>query len=215
MLHTSRSKSTCRKSKEMKRIEELLLLPKTEEVVTELIELNQGLIYAQLRKFYLEDDLDAISFAYEALFRAILNFEPNKNHKFSTYATVCIYNRLGSYVRSMNTQSILNTISYNQLINEDDEDGMTILDTFESPFTTEDEAIALYGVSSILQVLKECYNTLKNPLHKRIVGAWIESEFEKTHTKIAEEIQCSQAYVTQVLKSFKNTLKNKLEGDDD
>ena len=219
MLHTCGSQSTCRKSKEQwemkcdkNRIEELLLLPKTEDVVTELIELNQGLVYAQLRKFYLEDDPDAISLAYEALFRAILNFEPNKNHKFSTYATVCIYNRLGSYVRSLNTQSILNTISYDQLINEDDEDGMTILDTFESPFTAEDEAISSYGVSSTLQVLKECYNALKNPSHKSIVGAWIESDFEKTHTKIAEELQCSQAYVTQVLKSFKNTLKNKLEG---
>ncbi|NLD21663.1 MAG: sigma-70 family RNA polymerase sigma factor [Bacteroidales bacterium] len=195
----------------MKRIEELLLLPKTEEVVTELIELNQGLIHAQLRKFYLEDDLDAISFAYEALFNAILNFKPNKNNKFSTYATVCIYNRLGSYVRSINTQAILNTISCNQPINEDDEDGMTLLDTFESPFTAEDEAIASHGVNNILQSLKECYNALKNPLHKRIVGAWIESNFGKTHTKIAEELQCSQAYVTQVLKTFKNTLKNKLE----
>lgn len=216
MLYPCGGQSACRKSKEQcemkcnnNKIEELLLLPKTEEVVTELIELNHGLVYAQLRKFYLEDDPDAVSLAYEALFKAILNFEPSKNHKFSTYATICIYNRLGSYVRSLNTQLILNTISYDQCI---DEDGMAILDKFESPFTAEDEAISSYGVSSTLQALKECYNALKNPLHKKIVGAWIESYFEKTHTVIAEELQCSQAYVTQVLKSFKNTLKNKLEG---
>jgi RNA polymerase sigma factor (sigma-70 family) len=189
------------------RVEYLLGQEKTEEVVEELIVLNFGLMQTQLNKFYLYDDPDALSFAYESLYKAIMTYDKSTNHKFSTYATVCIYNRLGSYVRSLNSQIASNTVYYEEPVGDG---SLTFLDTLESRDTADGKLIDDCGVSEVVAQLRDCIGELKNPLHYLIVNTWIESEFNLTHSKIAEELNCTQSYVSQTIKAFKNKLKKKL-----
>lgn len=192
--------------KHKERIDQLFKQERTEEVVEELIKLNYGLLYKQLDKFYLTDDPDALSLGLEALYNSIMTFEPGKS-AFSTYATVCIYNRLGSHVRSLNTLINTNTVSYETPVGPD---GTSIIDKLESPLTADEEVLAESGVEHIWQVFHVCLGELDNGLHKRIVSLWGESGFTVSQAVIAETVGCTQTYVSQILKKFRNILKERL-----
>jgi RNA polymerase sporulation-specific sigma factor len=192
----------------VERTDYLLRQEKTEWVVEELIALNIGLMYNQINRFYLRDDPDALSYAYEALYKAIMTYDFNKNSKFSTYATVCIYNRLGSYIRSLNTQIMQCTTSYERPVGED---GKVLLDTLESEEKADKNILSDCGVLLVSVAISECIASIKNPLHKQIVELWVRSEFQMKHDNIAEELGCTQSYVSQTIKAFKNNLKKKLE----
>jgi RNA polymerase sigma factor (sigma-70 family) len=165
------------------------------------------LVYRQLHKFNLANDPEALSQGYEALYNAIQSFDNESGHKFSTYATVCIYNRLGSYIRSLNTQILQNTMSYEMPVGND---GMVLLDTLESSKTADREILSECGVNIIYNSIQECIEDMTNPLHRLIVSVWVESEFTASFTDIACVAKCTQSYVSQVIKVFKNKLKKKL-----
>lgn len=190
------------------RVDYLLKQSKSEAVVEELIVLNYGLIGKQLYKFYMINDPEALSLAYEALYNAIITYDHNKNSAFSTYATVCIYNKLGSYVRSLNSNAVLDTTSYENPISES---GKTLLDVLESPDTADGKLLSECGVEVILKYIVDYINDLRNPLHRIIVEQWVKSEFKLQHERIAKNLNCTQSYVSQVIKTFKNSLKKKLE----
>lgn len=166
------------------------------------------MIYKQLHKFYLVEDHDALSLAYEALYNAIITYDVSKSCKLSTYATVCIYNALGSYVRKLQSQANLDTISYEVPIGED---GNTLLNKLKSDLTADREVLSDCGVSLIANATRESLETLTNPLHRKIVDSWVDSEFTLTQDRIAAMHGCTQSYVAQIIKRFKNTLKKKLE----
>lgn len=186
----------------------LLAQEKTNKVLSKIIRLNDGLMYKQLNKFYLADDPDAISLAYEALYDAIMTYDSNKSSKFSTYATVCIYNALGSHVRKLNTGLNANTISYDQPIGDSNR---TLLDTIESNYTADGEMLSECGVKVIGKAIVDAHATFQNPLHKEILTVWIASDFKIPHTTIGEKLGCSQTYVSQTIKKFKEQLKMELE----
>lgn len=176
----------------------LLGEPKTKDVVNELIVLNYGLLNKQLSKFHLLNDPDALSYGYEALYNAILTYNSDRPNKFSTYASVCIYNKLGSYVRTLRAQKNNNIISYEIPVGIG-----TLADLLESDIVIDDDLM----VSSIHSTLARCYHTLTNSLFKQIIKLWILSEFTMTQVHIADKLGCSQTYVSQVLKQFKYKLE--------
>ncbi len=190
------------------RSDELLLMDKSPEVVEELIKLNEGLIGTQLKKFGLVGDPEALSLGYEALYKAIMTFNTSRSNKFSTYATVCIYNKLGSYVRSINTTINKNTISYDAPV---DDKGTTHLDRFESALTADGRLLEETGVKEIMQCVEQCIAEVNNKTQRNILEYWRESMFRATHREIASKLDCSQSYVSQTLNRFRSNLKNKLE----
>src|SRR5690606_35048934 len=190
------------------RTDELLLMDKSPEVVEELIKLNERLIGKQLKKFGLIGDPEALSLGYEALYKAIMTFNTSRSNKFSTYATVCIYNKLGSYVRSINTTINKNTISYDAPV---DDKGTTHLDRFESALTADGKLLEETGVKEIMQCVEQCIAEVNNKTQRNILEYWRESMFRATHREIASELDCSQSYVSQTLNRFRSNLKNKLE----
>ena len=80
-----------------------------------LIKDNLGLVYKQIARLKLFDDPEAESIGYEALWTAAKTFDESKGYKFSTYAMCCIYNALGSYIRTLNKKSRIETISYDNI----------------------------------------------------------------------------------------------------
>lgn len=174
-------------------------------VVDELIGLNYGLIHSQLEKFHLVGDPDAISYGYEALYKAIITFDHSKDTRFSTYATVCIYNRLGSYVRALNTSIRLNTVSYEVST----KDG-PLIDLLHSSLTADSEVLSDCGIDVIRACIEECISLIPNELHRSIVNLWVDSDYTMTQVNIAKVLGCTQTYVSQVLKTFKHKLGGKL-----
>ena len=188
------------------RVDFLLSQPKTDDVVNELIILNYGLLNRQLAKFYLYNDPDALSYAYEALYKAIITFDPAKNHQFSTYATVCMYNRIGSYIRSLHNNAVELTY-YEESVNAD---GSTLLDVIDNGVRADDETIMKDTVIEALIIVDDIILTL-NSTQRRIAYAWRDSNFVLTHALIAEQVGCTQSYVSQVIKRLNKLIKNKLE----
>lgn len=173
-----------------------------------LIRTHSGLVYNQLHKFHLIDDPEAESIAFEALLNAIRNFDENKNTKLSTVATVYVYNALGSYVRKLNKQRVIKTISYNNVIDEDGQEFVDMLSTGES---IEGNYVRSELYAYARKSFNELYDTLTNEKHKRILSFWNASDFKATTVEISKHVGVSQSYVSQVINNFKAKLKNKLE----
>lgn len=181
---------------------ELLALPRTSDNVSEIFRLNKGLVGKQLMKFGLVSCPDAISLGYEALFHAIVTYD-GKKAAFSTYATTCIYNKLGDYVRHLNTQINLSTVSYEAFYNGED------------CIVCDDNASSSLGdtlaVTEIKEAFRACHCELRNETQYQIIAVWATSEFSIPIIDIAKTVGCSQPYVTQVLQKFKRALKERLD----
>lgn len=176
-----------------------------------LIREHSGLVYSQLHKFYLVDDPEAESIAFEALLNALRNFDESKNTKLSTVATVYIYNALGSYVRKLNKQRVIETISYNNIAYTDDSEEHEFVDMLSTGESIEGNYIRSELHAYTRKTFNEIYDTLTNERHKAILKLWDESDFLATTVEISKQIGVSQSYVSQVINSFKFKLKKKLE----
>lgn len=186
----------------------LLTQVRSNQVIEELIILNKGLVYKQLTKFGMLNDHDAISLAYEALYIAINTYDISKDNAFSTYATVCIYNKLGSLVRKQKSSTNIDTVSYYAPV--DGTDKLTYLEVLESDEQADTSIMRKQTMSNINASIERCYSKVKNPTHKAIISLWKDSNFTMTHLNISKEVNCSQTYVTRIINSFRAELKKHL-----
>ena len=182
-----------------------------QDSINDKIDKHKGLVFVQLRKFHLAKDPEAESIGYEALYNAILTYDQSKSVQFSTYASVCIYNALGSYVRSLNKQRQLEVISYNNVAYSEDGTDHEFVDFFEAPTGVEDDYIRHERCLLVRQAVQEQYDKLTNEKHKAILSLWRESGYSMTATAIAGKVGVSQPYVSNVISIFKNKLKKRLE----
>src|SRR5690554_1463642 len=104
----------------------------------DLIAKNKGLVYKQLHSYSLINDPEAVSLGFEALLNAIETYDRSKSVKLSTYATVCINNALGNYIRRMKKKRQLDIVYYNDLIEGQDIEYIEIL---PSDINVENEII--------------------------------------------------------------------------
>ena len=172
---------------------------------------NTGLIFKQLNKFNLAKDPEAESIGYEALYNAILTYDQSKSVQFSTYASVCIYNALGSYVRTQNKQRQLELISYNNIAYSEDGNDHEFVDFFEDPSDVERDYLRQELLSMVVTEFQKQYDELTNEKHKLILSIWRDSGYEATMVEIAKQANVSQPYVSQVINGFKFKLKKRLE----
>lgn len=172
---------------------------------------NTGLIFKQLKKFNLAKDPEAESIGYEALYNAILTYDQSKSVQFSTYASVCIYNALGSYVRTQNKQRQLELISYNNIAYSEDGTDHEFVDFFEDPSDVERDYIRRELLSMVKTEFQNQYDELTNEKHKLILSIWRDSDYEASMVEIAKQANVSQPYVSQVINGFKFKLKKRLE----
>ena len=178
-------------------------------MVGDVIASNKGLIFKQLNKFGLYNDHEAESIGYEALFMAANTFDESKGYKFSTYATVCIYNALGSYLRTLNKQRQLDVISYHATHGEDDD--LELLGLLSGVGDVEEAFLRQEQQQMVRKVYDEAYARVTNVKHLRILDVWQDSYYEATTSEIARRVGVSQSYVSQVLNNFKYSMRKRLE----
>lgn len=179
--------------------------------VDDIIAKNKGLVFKQLHKFGLAKDHEAESLGYEALYNAAMTFENEKGIKFSTYATVCIYNALGSYTRTINRQRQLRTVSYYSLSYNSDGDSTELLSHLACVQDTEADYLREETCKEIRKLFKQEFDKVTNQKHKKILAAWDESNFTISTSDIARMVGVSQSYVSQVLNNFKYSMRKRLE----
>ena len=166
-----------------------------QDTTEQLIIKNEGLVYYTLDLLNCKYSDEAISVGYEALWRAIETFDTSKNVKFSTYAVVCIRNAIWDMFRAQKE------VSDNEVFLEDLQYELGRSDTeIEKPEPTEQYLIVQEAVDEALKKL-----TGKK---KRIAITWISSKMSAT--AIADEVGCSQSYVSQTISQVKNLIKKEL-----
>lgn len=179
--------------------------------INAMIAKHTGLIFKQLNRFNLAKDPEAESIGYEALYNAILTYDQSKNVRFSTYASVCIYNALGSYVRTQNKQRQLEIISYNSTAYSEDGTGHEFADFISAPSDVEQDFMKKDLHRIVREEFQKQYDMLTNEKHKIIIALWHKSEFEASMVSISKQAGVSQSYVSQVINGFKFKLKKRLE----
>lgn len=197
MLQFGRSENTCRKGKSS---------AMNELEIEAIYKKNIGLVWHQLHKFKRGSDVDAQSFANEALYRAIKTYDADKGSSFATYASVCIFNAIGSYTRKgMNAEKPLS-------IHTELHENLTLEDMLPDTTNIESEYIANDRTELITRFLKAHAEAENTPARRQSLEIWIEADFEITQQEIADIVGCSQAYVARVIRHARDQLKLALEG---
>lgn len=180
--------------------------------INDVIEANLGLVYQQLHRFNLADEPDAISYAYEALYKAAKTFDTSAGTAFSTYAVCVIANDIRRYLRTLYRKRQLTVVSYDEPVYSNDGNEATLLDTLSGPDNAEDHILSEELRVEIAEALNRVYDSLAADGHRRIFEVWRESDFEAKQKDIAQLTGFTQPYVSRVLSIIKYKMKVELEG---
>lgn len=176
--------------------------------IDEKILANKGLMYKQLQRFNLVRDNEAESLGYEALYNAIKTYDASTGNCFSTYATVCIYNALGSYIRTTHKQRQLTVLSYNNIAGDD---MCEFEDFIGAPVDTEDEVLKHEFTRFLKTEIANLYEGITNKQQKLIIKQWLNSGCLDSFTKISNITGVSQPYVSQVIGQFRGRLRKAIK----
>lgn len=141
-----------------------------EDALSFLLEKYQSLVNAKVSKYFIvgAEKEDTIQEGMIGLFKAIKNFDCNKQNSFKSFANICIERQLITAIKSSNRQKHQPLNSYLSLnsgaYDNNDEQGMELIETFDSK-TIEDP------LETIMK--KEQYSEVQNAVDKNL------SKFEK------------------------------------
>lgn len=179
--------------------------------IDDTIKANEGLAWNMLRKMHLHTDPEAISLAFEALWRAIENYDSSKGTKLSTVASVYIYNRLGSYIRSLNKKQQLEVVSYNNIAYNDDDGGHEHLEFLVDDFDIDRNFNVAAFKEDVSAALADARESLTSDKQRAVFDIWFASEFEESTSKIAKLAGVSQPQASETLNRVKFRLKKGLK----
>lgn len=177
--------------------------------VNDKIRENTGLVYKQLFAFQLTYDQDAESYAYEALYNAVITYDDTTGTAFSTYAVCCINNALRKHLRTLNKKRQLDIISYDTPITSDDESS-TMLDIIPQLYTVEDMLLCTESCYFIRNVLVDEYEKLSEK-HKVIIRLYLTRKADMNQQAIAKAAGVTQATVSKIISAFRHKIKQRLE----
>jgi RNA polymerase sporulation-specific sigma factor len=180
--------------------------------INDTIASNVKLVYNQLHVLNLSDDANAESLGYEALYRAIKTYDPSKGYKLSTYATCCIYNALGSYIRTLNKKKQLVVYSYNAPVQtETCDEGHDYSEVIAGANGPEEYMLHYELKQKISEAAMIEYGNLRNKTQRSIVSTWYNAGCAITNKEVATLVGVSQPYVNQILSAFKSNMRKRLE----
>lgn len=188
------------------KLQRLACMDKEQHVIDQMVEKCYPLVVQQLRKFYLYNDPDALSHAYEALYKAIITYEPDGRSQFITYATVCIYNSLGSYLRVL--KNAQQAISLHTIISDNGEELMDVVSTDE---VIADNVVGEITADLYRSIARQLVTATNNDNQRNVLTMWMESDYEMRHTDLAVKAGMSQSYVTQTINTFRAKMRKELE----
>lgn len=170
---------------------------------------NTGLVYRQLHSFQLLYDQDAESYAYEALYNAVITYDGKTGTAFSTYAVCCINNALRKHLRTLNKKRQLDIVSYDAPITAD-EDSPAMIEVIPQLYTVEDALLCAESCEFIKGALVDEYKKLSEK-HRVIVRLFLTRKEDMSQQAIAKAAGVTQATVSKIISAFRHKIKQRLE----
>lgn len=169
-----------------------------------LVEQNHNLIYSAMRKFgiHRQDFDDYYGFAAIGLCKAAIDYDETRSKSFSTYAYLCIQNEIMVYNKyrfRQRRKGDMNTISYNHMLDDWDEDKN------ENSFLLKDEENFEKNIIFKLNFQDKCY-TLNNK-DRMIVDLKSKGY---TYQEIAKMFGTSFQAIQQKIKRMRSTTFSRL-----
>ena len=135
-----------------------------EQALSFLLEKYKDLVNAKVGKYFIigAEREDIIQEGMIGLYKAVKNFDSNKQNTFKTFANLCIERQLITAIKSSNRQKHMPLNSYlslNTSAYDNDEDGTELIETFETD-TIEDP------LDTIMK--KEYFNEIQDTMHKSL-----------------------------------------------
>lgn len=145
-------------------------------------------------------DDDIIQEGMIGLYKAIINFNPEKNDCFQAFASMCIKRRVLSKMNSANCKSNLplnTSISLNKPIKED---GSTLGELLEDD-KLDPESMVI--ISERRQSTRKRISSMLSPLEKRILIEYLK---DKSYDEIAKKLQITPKSVDNAIQRIKNKI---------
>ena len=176
-------------------LQKLKIYAMKQDTTEQLIIKHEGLVFYTMDMLNCKHTDEAISVGYEALWRAIETFDSSKKVKFSTYAVTCIRNAIWDMYRTQRE------VSAHEVFIEDLQVELGCNDTNLNP--PEPSQSYLLVQEAVDEALKKLSGK-----KRQIAIAWIGSNMSAT--AIAQEVGCSQSYVSQIIGQVKHIIKKEL-----
>ena len=174
---------------------------------------NKGLVYAALHRFNLVNDPEAESYAFEALFKAVMTFDDSKGYVFATYAVACINNGLRMYCRKLRreVQRQKITVSLDDIVSRsDDGHDIRLADVVMGETGADSRVISEEKCAMISNAFVRCKNALRSNTHRDVVDLYYMKGLKQGD--IAKAAHVSQPQVSRIIAVFKHKLELELEG---
>lgn len=180
-----------------------------QDALTFLLKKYKELVNVKVGKFFMiggEKD-DIIQEGMIGLFKAIKNFDSNKQSSFKTFANICIERQLITAIKNSNRQKHIPLNSYlslNTAAYDNDEESVELIDTFDS-----------HQIEDPLETImkKEYYNEINSSIdknlskfEKQVLGKFINGE---SYVAIAEELDSPVKSIDNAIQRIrKKAIKN-------
>ena len=187
-----------------------------EEALAYLLEKYKELVNIKVGKYFMlgAEHEDVIQEGMIGLFKAIKNYNPNKQNSFKSFANICIERQLITAIKSSNRQKHMPLNSYLSLnmsaYDSNDENSVELMDIL-------DGKIAEDPLETVMK--KEYFNKLENVVNENL------SKFEKqvldrflkgeSYIKIAKKLDSPVKSVDNAIQRIrKKTIKNMFKEND-
>lgn len=155
----------------------------TNEAIEVLIQRYKRFVRTKIRTNYYvgTDKDDLIQEGMIGLFKAICDYNPNKEASFKSFATICITRQLSTVFKSVTRQkhiplntSISLSIPVNTKGSDEEEDGITLMDVLKNKesLTPEDEVIDREN----LEVLNKNISKVLSPMEWHVLKLYIDGK---------------------------------------
>jgi RNA polymerase sporulation-specific sigma factor len=181
-----------------------------------LITSNLDIVYSKSRLFYIKglDRDDVIQEGLVGLYKAIRDYQPDKETSFRGFGHLCVNRQLISAIKMANRQKHLPLNSSTSIdrklksAKEDDGRGRTLLDIL--PDEKMDPEQALINREFITEITKELEKVL-TPLEWKVFTSYLDS---KSYKEISDELNSTIKTVDNALQRSRrkiDQIKDKLE----
>jgi len=178
-----------------------------ENAIDELFALFKSKVNAISREYFLigADSDDLIQEGMIGLYKAISVYEPEKNHNFSAFASLCIHRQLQNAVKNANRKknSPLNSyvpIKYYDGSSSSEEENIMKLVIVDDTSDIEQNIVDKETNAILLSKVKDVLNDLQFTVLKKFING-------ESYSDIAESVNITTKNVDNMLQTIKKKLK--------
>lgn len=153
------------------------------------------------------EEKELVSVGIIGLIKAIDSFDINKNIKFNTYASTCIYNEIKMFFRKFNKYLDIDSLE-KVIVSDEEGNELKIVNTISTCENIEDDFIKKEEIQIIKELLEELPERDREII-KMYMGFYDDKMY--TGAEIGKKYNISQSYVSRKIKKILNDLMHKMK----